>query len=166
MRSTLAEARHSLRSDEEEMRRGAVARLGRAAERGRSVGGARLPHGGDGRPSWRVRKEAAARAAAFGTIQARGRGAGGGAGRAGEHRAAQRRRRGAGGPGQQAVPALIEALSRAPEHRKLLADALGLIGDLHAGDALAPLVDDQTPTCASRRGSARPRRRHRGAGGA
>ena len=46
------------------------------------------------------------------------------------------------GLGAQAVPALLGALDERPEHRKLIADALGLIGDLRAGAALAPFVDD------------------------
>jgi HEAT repeat protein len=44
-----------------------------------------------------------------------------------------------------AVAALVDGLASAPEHRKLLVDALGRIGDPRGADAVAPLVDDADP---------------------
>src|SRR6185437_3676274 len=91
---------------------------------------------------WSVRKEAAARAAAFGdaTLAAEVLAAA-----LAEPENVGRRNavvEALVGLGPQAVPALVEALAKRPEHRKLIADALGLIGDLRAGAPLAPLIDD------------------------
>src|SRR5580704_15721052 len=62
---TLAEARDSLRSDEEELRRAAVARLGPPADAGEAAAALEFLVEAMGDTSWRVRKEAAARAAAW-----------------------------------------------------------------------------------------------------
>jgi len=142
MSLSLDEARQGLRSDEEEIRRGAVARLAAPSTSQEAAEVLDFLVQAMGDPSWRVRKEAAARAAAFGDPKL-----------AAEVLAAALAepenvgRRNAVvealvGLGPQAVPALIDALAALPEHRKLIADALGLIGDLRAGAALAPLVDD------------------------
>ncbi|HXU69025.1 MAG TPA: HEAT repeat domain-containing protein [Polyangia bacterium] len=143
MSLSLDEARLGLRSDEEEIRRGAVARVQApsTSEEAAEVLDFLVQAMGD--PSWRVRKEAAARAAAFGDPELA----------AGVLAAALAEPENVGrrnavvealvGLGAQAVPALLDALAKRPEHRKLLADALGLIGDLRAGPALAPLVDDE-----------------------
>ena len=66
MSLSLDEARQGLSSDEEEIRRGAVARLAApsTSEEAADVLDFLVEAMGD--PSWRVRKEAAARAAAFG----------------------------------------------------------------------------------------------------
>jgi HEAT repeat protein len=143
MSLSLDEARQGLRSDEEEIRRGAVARLGApsTSEEAAEVLDFLVQAMGDS--SWRVRKEAAARAAAFGdpTLAAEVLAAA-----LAEPENVGRRNavvEALVGLGPQAVPALIEALANKPEHRKLIADALGLIGDLRAGAALAPLVDDE-----------------------
>lgn len=140
---TLAEARDSLRSDEEELRRAAVARLGPPSDSGEAAAALEFLVEAMGDTSWRVRKEAAARAAAWHdpaaaaavltTALAEPENVG---------------RRNAVveslvALGSHALPALIAALEARPEHRKLIADALGLIGDLHAGAALAPLIDDE-----------------------
>jgi HEAT repeat protein len=143
MSLSLDEARQGLRSDEEEIRRGAVARLAAPTNADEMADILDFLVEAMGDPSWRVRKEAAARAAAFGDPKL-----------AAEVLAAALAepenvgRRNAVvealvGLGAQAVPALIDALAIKPEHRKLIADALGLIGDLRAGAALAPLVDDE-----------------------
>lgn len=142
MSLSLDEARQGLRSDEEEIRRGAVARLASPKSADEMAETLDFLVEAMGDPSWRVRKEAAARAAALGDPKL-----------AAEVLAAALAepenvgRRNAVvealvGLGAQAVPALIDALATRPEHRKLMADALGLIGDLRAAAALAPLVDD------------------------
>ena len=145
MSLSLDEARAGLTSDEEEIRRGAVARL--AAPASPDQAGATLEFlvQAMGDASWRVRKEAAARAAAFGDPELA----------AAVLAAALSEPENVGrrnavvealvGLGPQAVPALVSALAARPEHRKLIADALGLIGDLRGGPALAPLIDDEDP---------------------
>ncbi len=142
MSLSLDEARLGLRSDEEEIRRGAVARLQAPStlEEAAEVLDFLVQAMGDA--SWRVRKEAAARAAAFADPALA----------AAVLAAALAEPENIGrrnavvealvGLGAQAVPALLDALGKGPEHRKLIADALGLIGDLRASDALAPLIDD------------------------
>jgi HEAT repeat protein len=139
---TLAEARESLRSDEEELRRAAVARLGPPTDAGEAAAALEFLVEAMGDTSWRVRKEAAARAAAWHDP----------AGASSVLAAALAEPENVGrrnavveslvALGSHAVPALVEALAARPEHRKLIADALGLIGDLRGGGALAPLVDD------------------------
>jgi HEAT repeat protein len=92
--------------------------------------------------SWRVRKEAAARAAAWGDPTAAALVL---ATALAEPENVGRRNavvEALVGLGPLAVPALLESLATRPDHRKLLADALGLIGDLRAAPALAPLIDD------------------------
>ena len=142
MSLSLDEARLGLRSDEEEIRRGAVERLAVPTSAGEMAETLDLLVEAMGDASWRVRKEAAARAAAFAdpTLAAEVLAAA-----LAEPENVGRRNavvEALVGLGPQAVPALLGALERRPEHRKLLADALGLIGDLRAGAALAPLVDD------------------------
>lgn len=143
MSLSLDEARAGLRSDEEEIRRGAIVRLGAPSSADEAAHVLEFLVEAMGDPSWRVRKEAAARAAAFGDATLA----------AGVLAAALAEPDNVGrrnavvealvGLGPQAVPALLEALARRPEHRKLIVDALGLIGDLRGGAALAPLVDDE-----------------------
>ncbi|HEX9104329.1 MAG TPA: HEAT repeat domain-containing protein, partial [Polyangia bacterium] len=127
MSLSLDEARLGLRSDEEEIRRGAVARLAAPTSADEMAETLDFLVEAMGDPSWRVRKEAAARAAAFGDSRL-----------AAEVLAAALAepenvgRRNAVvealvGLGPQAVPALVDALAARPEHRKLIADALGLI---------------------------------------
>src|SRR5439155_330878 len=65
MSLSLDEARAGLASDEEEIRRGAVARLGTPASPGEAAQTLDFLVEAMGDSSWRVRKEAAARAAAF-----------------------------------------------------------------------------------------------------
>ncbi|MDB4968111.1 MAG: lyase domain protein repeat-containing protein, partial [Myxococcales bacterium] len=143
MSLSLDEARAGLRSDEEEIRRGAVARLGAPASPGEAAETLDFLVEAMGDSSWRVRKEAAARAAAFAdpTLAAAVMTAA-----LAEPENVGRRNavvEALVGLGPQAVPALIDALVARPEHRKLIADALGLIGDLRGAAALAPLVDDE-----------------------
>ena len=143
MSLSLDEARQGLRSDEEEIRRGAVARLAAPSSANEAAETLDFLVEAMGDSSWRVRKEAAARAAAFGDPELA----------AAVLAAALAEPENVGrrnavvealvGLGAQAVPALLGALDKRPEHRKLIADALGLIGDLRAGPALAPLVDDE-----------------------
>jgi HEAT repeat protein len=143
MSISLDEARLGLSSDEEEIRRGAVARLATPQSDGEKAETLDFLLQAMGDSSWRVRKEAAARAAAFGDPALA----------AAVLAAALSEPENVGrrnavvealvGLGPQAVPALIDALAAKPEHRKLIADALGLIGDLRGGAALAPLVDDE-----------------------
>ncbi|MCU1277407.1 MAG: HEAT-like repeat-containing protein, partial [bacterium] len=142
MSISLEQAREGLQSDEEEIRRGAVARLAAPSSADEAAEALDFLVEAMGDPSWRVRKEAAARAAAFGDPMLA----------AAVLAAALSEPENVGrrnavvealvGLGAQAVPALIDALAARPEHRKLIADALGLIGDLRASSALAPLVDD------------------------
>ncbi|MSP62070.1 MAG: hypothetical protein EXR72_17400 [Myxococcales bacterium] len=98
-----------------------------------------------GDTSWRVRKEAAARAAhwrdpgaaAAALVQALA-----------EPENVGRRNAAVEGLvrlGPIAVAPLCEALSRAPEHRKLIVDALGLIGDHRAALPLAGTLADADP---------------------
>ena len=47
--------------------------------------------------------------------------------------------------GYDSVAPLTDALTARPEHRKVLVDTLGLIGDPAAGAALVPLLDDSDP---------------------
>lgn len=145
MALSLDDARAGLRSDEEEIRRGAVARLGAPGSADEAAETLDFLVEAMGDPSWRVRKEAAARAAAFGDaalaaeVLARALAEPENVGRRNAVVEALV------GLGAQAVPALIAALAGRPEHRKLIADALGLIGDLRGGPALAPFVDDEDP---------------------
>ena len=44
--------------------------------------------------------------------------------------------------GYDAVGPLTDALQPKPEHRKVLVDTLGLIGDAAGSSALVPLLDD------------------------
>ncbi|MGZ3407411.1 MAG: HEAT repeat domain-containing protein, partial [Polyangia bacterium] len=142
MSISLEQARLGLRSDEEEIRRGAVARLAAPVSADEAAETLDFLVEAMGDPSWRVRKEAAARAAAFGdpslasAVLAAALAEPDNVGRRNAVVEALV------GLGAQAVPALLDALAARPEHRKLIADALGLIGDLRAAPALAPLVDD------------------------
>jgi HEAT repeat protein len=142
MRLSLDEARAGLRSDEEEIRRGAVARLRPPVDAEEAANALSFLVEAMGDPSWRVRKEAATRAAAWGdppaaaTVLAAALAEPDNVGRRNAAVEALV------GLGPVAVPSLIEALARRPEHRKLLIDALGLIGDLRAAAVLAPLCDD------------------------
>ncbi|MCA1663368.1 MAG: HEAT repeat domain-containing protein [Myxococcales bacterium] len=143
MSISLDEARLGLGSDEEEIRRGAVARLAAPTNAGEMAETLDFLLQAMGDSSWRVRKEAAARAAAFGdpTLAAEVLAAA-----LAEPENVGRRNavvEALVGLGPHAVPALIDALAAKPEHRKLIADALGLIGDLRGGAALAPFVDDE-----------------------
>ena len=72
MSRSLDEARAGLRSDEEEIRRGAVARLAAPTSAGEAAEALDFLVEAMGDASWRVRKEAAARAAALGDPRARG----------------------------------------------------------------------------------------------
>jgi HEAT repeat protein len=142
MSLSLDEARAGLSSDEEEIRRGAVARLRPPANPAESAAALALLVEAMGDTSWRVRKEAAARTAAWGDPTAAASVL---ATALAEPENVGRRNavvEALVGLGALAVPALLESLARRPDHRKLLADALGLIGDLRAGAALAPFIDD------------------------
>jgi HEAT repeat protein len=138
----LEAARESLRSDEEEIRRGAVARLEIAPSDPAAPAALDLLVEAMGDPSWRVRKEAAARAAGWGNreaaalVLARALDEPDNVGRRNALVEALV------GLGVESVPPLIAALETRPEHRKLIVDALGLIGDLAASGPLAPLIDD------------------------
>jgi HEAT repeat protein len=142
MSISLEQARLGLRSDEEEIRRGAVSRLGAPSSADEAAETLDFLVEAMGDPSWRVRKEAAARAAAFADPKLASAVL---AAALAEPENVGRRNavvEALVGLGAQAVPALLDALAARPEHRKLIADALGLIGDLRAAAALAPLVDD------------------------
>src|SRR5437868_2807376 len=129
MSLSLDEARAGLRSEEEELRRGAVARLRPPADAREAREALAFLVEAMGDTSWRVRKEAATRAAAWGDPTAA----------ASVLAAALAEPENVGrrnavvealvGLGPLAVPALIESLATRPEHRKLVADSLGLIGD-------------------------------------
>jgi HEAT repeat protein len=95
-----------------------------------------------GDESWRVRKEAAARAASW---DDRERAIAALIESLAEPATIGRRNAAVEGLvrlGEPAVSPLLEALERRPEHRKLIIDTLGLIGDPRGAPALAPLVDD------------------------
>jgi HEAT repeat protein len=142
MSISLEQARLGLRSDEEEIRHGAVARLAAPSSADEAAETLDFLVEAMGDSSWRVRKEAAARAAAFGDPKLASAVL---AAALSEPENVGRRNavvEALVGLGGQAVPALLEALAGRPEHRKLIADALGLIGDLRAAAAMAPLVDD------------------------
>jgi HEAT repeat protein len=145
MSLSLVEAKAGYESTEEEIRRGAVARLGMpsGAREAEDALGFLVEAMGD--PSWRVRKEAAARAATFADPKMAAAVL---ASALAEPENIGRRNavvEALVGLGNEAVPALIDALAERPEHRKLTADALGLIGDLRGASALAPFVDDEDP---------------------
>jgi HEAT repeat protein len=140
---SLAEARAGLRSDEEEIRRGAVARLAPPTTADEAAETLDFLVEAMGDASWRVRKEAAARAAEFNdpamaaAVLALALEEPDNVGRRNAVVEALV------GLGKQAVPALLEALAAKREHRKLIADALGLIGDVRGAIALAPFIDDE-----------------------
>jgi HEAT repeat protein len=95
-----------------------------------------------GDESWRVRKEAAARAASWAD---RTRAVAALLRALGEPENVGRRNAAVEGlvkVGAEAVETLVGALAGRPEHRKVIIDTLGLIGDRRAATALAPFVDD------------------------
>jgi HEAT repeat protein len=141
--SALREAISSFISGDEEARRVAVARLDVQRGAPESDEALRFLVEAMGDASWRVRKEAAARAAdwddreraAEALVQALAE-----PDNVGRRNAAVE---GLTALGPQAVEPLKRALEGRPEHRKLLVDTLGLIGDPRGGPAVAPLVDDE-----------------------
>jgi HEAT repeat protein len=138
--STLRDAISIFVSGDEEARREAVARLevGPGAAEAAEALAFLVEAMGDA--SWRVRKEAAARAAGWGDREGA---AGALVAALAEPDNVGRRNAAVEGLvalGALAVAPLVQALETRPEHRKLLVDTLGLIGE--GGAAVAPLVDD------------------------
>jgi HEAT repeat protein len=143
--SALAQAISAFTSGDDEARREAVARL--EIDRGAPDAEAALRFLVEamGDVSWRVRKEAAARAADW---EDRDRAAQALVEALAEPDNVGRRNAAVEGLtalGPQAVAPLVAGLADRPWHRKLLVDTLGLIGDPRGGAAVAPLVDDDDP---------------------
>src|SRR5262245_18595114 len=134
----LDDARAVFASGDEEARREAVAQLSDVRDEALQF---LVEAMGD--DSWRVRKEAAARAADW-----RDRGAAARALTVALAEPDNVGRRDAAVEaltmlGTVSVAPLVEALATRPEHRNLLIDTLGAIGDGRAAEAVAPIVDDE-----------------------
>lgn len=142
MSDQLEVARAAFAAGDEEVRRAAVAQL--AVEPDAAEAGAALAFFVEamGDDSWRVRKEAAGRAA---TWPERGRAAEAMVAALAEPENVGRRNAAVEAlvrMGSFALPPLVDALGRRPEHRKLIVDALGLIGDRRAAVPLGESLDD------------------------
>ena len=143
--SALDDAIAVFAAGDEEVRREVVARLELAHDAPDAAAGLAFLVEAMGDASWRVRKEAAARAADW---EDRDRAAEALVAALAEPDNVGRRNAAVEGLvalGGQAVPPLMAGLSGMLEHRKLLVDTLGLIGDPRAGSAVAPFVDDLDP---------------------
>jgi HEAT repeat protein len=143
--NSLRDAIAAFSAGDEEARREAVARLEIARGAGDTAEALAFLVEAMGDASWRVRKEAAARAADW---DDRERAAEALVAALAEPDNVGRRNAAVEGLvtlGAPAVPPLIAALAGRPEHAKLLVDTLGLIADPRGGASVAPLVDDADP---------------------
>lgn len=139
----LEAVRAALRSEDEETRRAAVASVGPAAGEPQAALALLVEAMGD--ESWRVRKEAAARAASWAD---RPEAAAALVGALAEPENVGRRNaviEALVQLGSAAVAPLTAALDGRPEHRKVIADTLGLIADPAGAAALEPLLGDPDP---------------------
>ncbi len=143
MSLALAAARTAFASAEEEVRRAAVAQLTPAEEEVDGALAFLVEAMGD--PSWRVRKEAVTRAASW---PDRPRAAAALTLALAEPDNVGRRNAAIEGLvalASEAVPPLVDALARGGDHRKVMVDTIGLIGDPAGAAALEPFLGDSDP---------------------